>query len=189
MTERPQKNDGITFLGVTCAYPKTFWATLPFALVCATVAFIAYLVWNVAAKPSEAPRRLWTPIVVLTNGIQTIQLDTRRMEFWTPSAKTKDYLAKEGGAIRERDRWEVIPSDDAVVQFGMLLHSDPNVSGYRRTEVWGHGRTIMKPGWWWTMTVATNYTVDKLVGAYRGFWKSPNTVFVEVIDNRGREDQ
>ncbi len=188
MTEQPQRNEGVTLLGVTFAYPRTLWGALPFAFVCAAIAFIVFLVLPSSLKHAEKPRRLWTPIVVLTNGIQTILGDTRRMEFWTPSAKTKDCLAKDGGAIPDRERWEVIPSDEPVLQFGALLRSDPNVAGYRRTEVWGHGRTVPKPGWWWTMTVTTNYSVEMLMRAYRDFWKSPNTVFVEVIDNRGREE-
>ena len=69
----------------------------------------------------------------------------------------------------------------------MLLRTNSNVLGYRRTEVWGHGRTTLKPGWWWTMTVVTNYTVQDFIGAYRGFWKSSNAIFVEVIENPAPE--
>ena len=188
MTEQRQKNDGASFLGVSFAYPKTLWATLPFAFACATIAFIAYLFLHSSPEQSAEPRRVWTPIVIMTNGIQTIQGDMRRMEFWTPSARTKDYVAREGGGVRERDKWEILSSDEPVIEFGKLLRSDSSVAGYRRAEVWGHGRTILKPGWWWTMTVTTNYPVDKLMRTYRDFWKSPNSVFVEVIDNGGIDE-
>jgi hypothetical protein len=73
-----------------------------------------------------------------------------------------------------------------VIEFGKRLRADASVLGYRRVEVWGHGRTVLKPGWWWTMAVSTNYSVDKLNRAYRDFWKSSNSVFVEVTDNRGQ---
>jgi len=180
MSEQPQKNAS------TFACPRTWCGALPSAFVCATIAFIAYLV---ASPHSEPPPRLWIPVVVETNGNQTILGETRQMEFWTPSVKTKDYLLKRGGEIGDKEKWEVIPSDDAVMQFGMLLHSNLNVLGYRRIEVSGQGRTGFKPGWWWTMNVATNYSVGDLAHIYQSFWKSPQTLFVEVIDNRGSNEE
>jgi hypothetical protein len=163
-----------------------FWSTLSLALICATIAFIAWqFMHHTQTHPS---RRLWTPVVVGPDGSETaLQAGTRRLEFWTPSAKTKDYLAGDGGAIRDRDKWEATASDERVQQFGSLLRTNSNVLGYRRTEVWGHGRTGLKPGWWWTTTVTTNYTVLNLMQAYRGFWKSTNAVFVEKIENPGEE--
>jgi hypothetical protein len=163
-----------------------FWSALSVAFVCATFAFITYQLLRPAQ--THPARRLWTPIVVTGEGQETIlQAGTRRLEFWTPSGKTKDHLAREGGGIRERDKWEAIPNDEPVQQFGNLLRTDSNVLGYRRAEVWGHGRTTLKPGWWWTMTVTTNYSVQNLLHAYRGFWKSTNAMFVERIENPGEE--
>src|SRR5882762_9132743 len=93
------------------------WSTLSVALLCATVAFITYQFTR--PGQSRPARRLWTPIVVTGEGRETIlQAGTRRLEFWTPSGRTKDYLAREGGGIRERDKWEAIPSDEPVQQFG-----------------------------------------------------------------------
>lgn len=154
---------------------------------------VALLVWkssqnNGAITAESASPRIWTPILVTPQGDELIQPNTRRFEFWTPSVKTKDYLTKENGNVRERDKWEEVSSEDRVNEFGTLLRSNPYVLGYRRYEVWGHGRTVAKPGWWWAATVTTNYSVGDLVRAYRGFWKSSNSVFVEVIDNRGREE-
>jgi hypothetical protein len=163
-----------------------FWSALSLAIICGALAFIALQVTR--PQPSHSTRRLWTPIVVTPDGTETvIQGGTRRLEFWTPSARTKDHLPRDGGALRDRDQWEAIASDVPVTQFGMLLRTNSNVLGYRRTEVWGHGRTTLKPGWWWTMTVVTNYTVQNFIHAYRGFWKSSNAVFVEVIENPGPE--
>jgi len=166
-------------------------ATISTVLVVVAVLALAiagYVAWGSRHPPVSAPDttpRIWTPIVVTPEGNQMIQPNTLRMEFWTPSSKTKDYLAQDGGAIRERDKWEAIPSEDRVIEFGKVLRSDSSVLGYRRAEVWGHGRTVLKPGWWWTTTVTTNYSVDKLVRTYRDFWKSSNAVFIEVIDNQG----
>jgi hypothetical protein len=179
MSEPSQKNEGASAgqnksCGAVCCL-----------FVCATIAFIAYLVLSPHSAPS---RRLWMPVVVQTNGNQTVLGETRQMEFWTPSARTKDYLHQENGEVVKNEKWEVIPSDDAVLQFGMTLHSNLNVLGYRRVEEWGQGRTGFKPGWWWTMNVLTNYSVVDLAQAYQNFWKAPQPVFVEVIDNRGSDE-
>jgi len=74
-----------------------------------------------------------------------------------------------------------------VQQFGALLRTNANVLGYRRAEVCARDSTDPKPGWWWTMIVTTNYSVQTLLGTYRDFWKSSNSVFVERIENPGEE--
>jgi hypothetical protein len=178
MSEPSQKNES------TSACPKKCCGTACCLFVCATIAFIAYLV--ISPKSGQS-RRLWMPVVVETNGNQTVMGETRQLEFWTPSARTKDYLPKENGEVVDTEKWEAIPSDDAVLQFGMVLHSNLNVLGYRRVEVWGQGRTSFKPGWWWTVNAFTNYSVVDLAHSYEKFWKTPKPVFVEVIDNRGSD--
>ena len=176
MSEQPEKKAG------TFACPRTLCGALSCAFVCATIAFIACLVLS----PHSGPKpRLWIPVVVETNGNQTVLGETRQMEFWTPSVKTKEYLRKVGGEVGDMEKWQIIPSDDAVSQFGLVLHSNVNVLGYRRIEEWGQGRTSYKPGWWWTMNVMTDYSVGDLAHLYREFWKSPQPILVEVIDNRG----
>ena len=180
MSEQPEKNAG------TSACPRTLCGALPWALVCAAIAFIAYLV---VSPHSEPMRRLWIPVVVESNGNQTVLGETRQMEFWTPSVKTKDYLHKEGGEVGDKEKWQIVLSDDAVSQFGVVLHSNRNVFGYRRVEEWGQGRSSFKPGWWWTMNVSTNYSVAELAKDYKAFWKSPQAVLVEVVDNRGSSEK
>jgi hypothetical protein len=165
---------------------------IAFVVVSVVVLVIACMFWqsthSAGVATHEAAPRIWTPILVTPQGDQMVQPNARRFEFWTPSAKTKDFLTKENGNIRDRDKWEEIPGEERVNEFGNVLRSNPNVLGYRRYEVWGHGRTVPKPGWWWAATVTTNYSIDDFVRAYRGFWKSSNSLFVEVIDNRGREE-
>jgi hypothetical protein len=163
------------------ATPNTLLGTVCCVCVCATIAFIVYL----ATPRTELPRRLWTPILIETNGNETIMPESRQLEFWTPSAKTKDYLHIENGQVVPTETWEVISNDDAVEQFGMVLHSNSSIIGYRRVEVWGQGKTSYKPGWWWTLNVFTNYTASDLARTYEGYWKSHQVLFVEVIDNRG----
>jgi hypothetical protein len=94
----------------------------------------------------------------------------------------------ENGQVVPTETWEAISNEDAVLQFGTMLHTNLSVLGYRRIEVWGQGRTNFKPGWWWTLNVLTNYTAGDLAQSYEQFWKSHQTLFVEVIDNRGSVD-
>lgn len=168
------------------ARPTGIWGFLCCLCVCATIALVAYFL---VQRPRPQPRRLWSPVVVETNGNQTTILgETRQLEFWTPSADTKDYLRKEGGKVIDSEKWEMLTNNDAVFQFGIMLRSNVSVLGYRRVEVWGHGRTGLKPGWWWTVDVLANYSVGNLASAYEAFWKSHQLMFVEVIDNRGRDE-
>jgi|SRR5690242_427146 len=179
MNANPIKN------GAASTRSNTFYGAVSCLFICVTIAFIAHLAFSPHSGPA---RRLWLPVVVDTNGDQTtIVGESRQLEFWTPSIKTRDYLHKVGGKIDETDKWQIITNDDAVVQFGHWLRSNSFVLGYRRTEVWGQGRTGFKPGWWWTLNVLTNYPVGELGRTYEAFWKSHRMVFVEVIENRGSE--
>ena len=177
MSEPNQKSGGFSLC------PGTFWGAVSVAIICATVIIIYS---RVATPKTGEARRLWTPIVVETNGSQTILGDTRQMEFWTPSANTKKFVKADNDPAYSKEKWQVI-SDDTVNQFGATLHSNRNVLGYRRVEVWGQGRTGFKPGWWWSVNVTTNCPVSELTRAYQDFWKPPSAMFIEVIDNRGSE--
>jgi hypothetical protein len=183
MSEPPRKNEAVPSSDAPGAYPRTLWGSLPYILVCATIVLVAYFL----APRMTPPRRLWVPIVVQKDGSQTPLGETRQMNFWTPSVRTRDYMTNRAGAGSSPDKWQMIASDEPVMQFGLLLHSNANVFGYRRTEVWGHGRTVFKPGWWWTVNVTTNYSVAELGNVYQSFWKCTAPVFIEVVDNRGSE--
>jgi hypothetical protein len=174
MNEPQKKEDA-------AACSKRSFCLLCCVCVCATICFVAYLF----VSRTEPARRLWLPVVVQTNGDQTILGDTRQLEFWTPSVKTRDYLHKQGDEVVPTEKWEVLSNDDAVLQFGSVLHTNRNVLGYRRVEVWGQGRTSFKPGWWWTVNVLSNYSGGEMGRMYQQYWNSSQAVFIEVIDNRG----
>jgi hypothetical protein len=156
------------------------------ACVCALVAFLVVRYMQPRAQP---PRRLWWPVVVNTNGSETVLGDYRQFEFWTPSVKTKEYLQTMGGQVSAQEKWEALPNEDAVLQFGTLLHSNKNVLGFRRVEVMGQGRTNFKPGWWWTVNVLSDYSAGEMGHVYQVFWKTPQAVFIEVIDNHGHTEE
>jgi hypothetical protein len=151
----------------------------------AAICFVAYLL----VGQSGTPLRLWSPVVVDPSGKETILGDTRQLEFWTPSVKTKDYLLKDtNGAFADSEKWQVFSNEDALLKFGNILHTNKNILGYRRVEAWGQGRTPFKAGWWWTVNVMTNYSAAELGQTYQSFWSAQQTVFIEVIDNRGRSE-
>jgi len=121
-------------------------------IICGTIAFIA---WLILSPRAETPRRLWMPVLVQTNDTVSVLGETRQVEFWTPSAKTKDFLTGDGHELAETEKWQIIPSEETVTKFGMMLHT--KLANFRIPpgEVWGHGHTSFKPGWWWTLSVAT----------------------------------
>ena len=158
-----------------------------FLFGCACVSAAVALAVCLWVSPRQPPRRLWVPVIVETNGDQTILAETRQLEFWTPSARTRDFLHQKNGEIADTERWQALSNEDAILQFGLLLRSNTDILGFRRVEVWGQGRTGFKPGWWWTVNVFTNYSVADLGRTYQKFWNAPYPVFIEVIDNRGSE--
>ncbi len=178
MNEMPKKTEG------TAKSSNTLYRFMRTLLICITVILIACIF----APHLPPTQRLWTPVLVATNGDITVLGASRQLEFWTPSAKTKDYLHMEQGQVVPTETWEVISNDDVVRDFGMMLHTNANVLGYRRVEAWGHGRTTYKPGWWWTVDVFTNYTATDLARSYEAFWQSHQVVFVEVVDNPGASE-
>ena len=88
--------------------------------------FILLLAYLFVPHPHEA-RRLWTPDLIQTNGTETVLGESRQLEFWTPSAKTKDYLHMENGQVVPTETWEAISNEDAVLQFGTMLHTNLSV--------------------------------------------------------------
>jgi hypothetical protein len=166
------------------AAPAVMFSTVSVICICATIAFVAYL-----NSPRPEARRLWKPLLIDTNGNSITLPESRQLEFWTPSAKTKDYLHTEKGEVVPTETWQALSNDDPVMQFGNVLHTNSYVLGYRRVEAWGQGTTIYKPGWWWTVNVYTNYTANDLARTYESFWKSHQVVFIEEIDNRGIADK
>jgi hypothetical protein len=178
MNELPPKDQN------AAASTGTLIGTLCCLCICATVAFLIYM----SVPHNEPPRRLWKPVLIDTTGGETILPETRQLEFWTPSAKTKDYLHLEKGQIVPTEAWEAISNDDPDIAFGAILHTNTAILGYRRVEVWGQGQTTYKPGWWWTVNAFTNYMAVDLARTYNDFWQSHQVLFVEVIDNRGSEE-
>lgn len=89
-----QENEGINVLGQKFDYPKAIHGTVAVCVGWISIALIiCFSVHNFVHASKEqinAIRELltWTPIEVSADGKLT-QQDTKRIEFWTPSSKTK----------------------------------------------------------------------------------------------------
>lgn len=170
----------VKVLGQVVEYPETAHGVLAVLTVCVAIVFIVYFVVHGPAENvrtiAGAFRTVESPKAGETKDVP----GTSRLEFWTPGAKTADYLkSKEGDSA-----WEANASDERVKAFGELLKGMKGVDGYRRYEVWGHGVSEFKPGWWWVIRVRDPFTVERLISEYRTYWKTPWPMFVEVLENK-----
>jgi hypothetical protein len=170
----------IKILGQVVEYPETMHGVVFAVAVCVAIVFV---VWIVVHGPAEnvrtiagAFRTVESPKAGETKDVP----GTSRLEFWTPSAKTVDFLKSKEGL----SAWEANATEERVKAFGELLKAKPGVNGYRRYEVWGHGVTEFKPGWWWVVRVREPFTAEQLIAEYRKFWGTDWPLFVEVLENR-----
>lgn len=117
----------------------------------------------------------------------------RQVGFWTPSADTENSLSDFYGGqanIPEDDRWEVIDSEDPVAEFGEYLVKElgDDLAGYRRHKVVGRGRTLVKSGWWWIVSVKEGAGAEKINRIYRTFWKNSGSIYFESVDAEAASD-
>src|SRR5579871_3589873 len=96
-----------------------FFAAICCVGICGMVCFVAYSNTN-----HTQPRRLWSPMIVGSTNGGTILGETRQLEFWTPSSKTKDYLHQEKGEVTPTEKWQIIGSEDPLLEFGSMLRSN-----------------------------------------------------------------
>jgi hypothetical protein len=185
MSDQSEEKNGITILGQTLVYPKTLYGALCVLFLSSAIVSSLYIIFHATPAQIKAFHSLYATVKVDAETKETVENDTLRYEFWTPSSKTKDYVEKHEGEVAQRDKWELDVTEDKVIKFGETLRGTSGVEGYRRVEAWGHGRSRFKPGWWWTMRVNRGYSVEKLAKEYREFWGTTEPMFIEVFDNKG----
>jgi hypothetical protein len=103
--------------------------------------------------------------------------DQYRIQFWTPSARTK-----ETPGVKE---W--LKVDESMLdQFAELLMNSHIVKGYSRYEVIGAGLGVRKVGEWWSATLVEGVTVKEFLTEYNKFWKPGNdSTYMEVMHLSG----
>jgi hypothetical protein len=176
------ERNGVEILGQHFDYPDTSWGAAAAGAVCVLIAWLGWLILNSEPGQIKAVGDAWRSITVSPNDEQKVEENAYRIEFWTPSSRTKEAYAGEG--VPEHDRWEQLDNDEKVEEFGELLKSDSRVQGYRRFEEFGHGRTRGKWGWWWIVGVERSFRVEDLVQKYRDHWGTDDEIYVEVIRRR-----
>jgi len=181
MSDRSQR-PGIVLMGQVIEWPANAWGAAAFIALSAVFAFAAYLIFDFAM---HAPKdrindvhRLWTSV---RYGIDNKALEkpegVRKIEFWTPSSKT----APVDATLEKKDEWERGVTEEKVAEFGEKLRAlDLGVTGFRRWEVLGHGRTAPKAGWWWSMTVKSCFEIPRFLAFYREYWGSPDSIYMEI---------
>jgi hypothetical protein len=116
--------------------------------------------------------------------------DNYTISFWTPSAATQSYwdeYRNAGNAVPANDVWEDTDVKAKADNFAGRLSTLDGVLGFRRYDVVGKGRHVLKPGHWWTITAKSSFKLQTLIRTYREFWNCPDSVYAEV-QSRVRAD-
>lgn len=178
MNDNEKKPEGgIEILGQVFYYPQTIYGVISVACV---IAGICIIVWIIAVKAN--PKVVETIAGPFLIGRATIEKTEPAeggylIQFWTPSAKTKE--SKDVAA------WEKVGSDDRLNEFADRLLKDRRVHGYRRYEVIGQGIGERRYGDWWVMSVNNDYSITDFVKTYQDFWKNEGGIYVEVLHSGG----
>ena len=179
----PSERRGIEILGQRLEYPDSPWGAIAVGVLCVLGGFVAWLVVE-RADPARLKELgyVWRSISVQPDDDLEVQAGAYRLEFWTPSARTKD--AYNGRDVPEKDKWEILQDETKVLEFGDKLKADARVEGFRRFEEFGHGRTDRKWGWWWIVGVKDDFSVRDLIRLYRGHWGAEDRIYIETIRRR-----
>ena len=174
-------NNRLELFGQKIPFPNNKWAALSVAIVAISLCVIAYIV-------IQSPTALET-IQVLRTGqlLQGGKVEStgknQLIQFWTPSAKTKN------ANVEDIEPWEKLESDDMAIAFGNILRSDQRISGFRRYEVYGTGLRGLKAGFWWVVTAKQDYKLAEFKETYRTFWKNEKSIYIEVIREGGGQQE
>jgi hypothetical protein len=96
-----------------------------------------------------------------------------QIQFWTPSARTKE-------AVDVKD-WEKMDSDDKLDVFAGKLMQARIIKGYRRYEVTGAGFGSRRVGAWWVSSNDTDFNIGNFLRTYLDFWKpGDDKVYMEI---------
>ena len=116
---------------------------------------------------------------------QTITLDGKaftppkgpiQVQFWTPSARTKE--------AQDIKDWERMVDDDKLNNFAERLMRQKIVTGYRRYEVTGAGIAGTKIGAWWVST--GDFKFVEFLKLYDEVWKpGTDNVYMEITPAAG----
>lgn len=172
----------LEILGQKISYPKDKYGTFSIAVIGVVVVLSVYITLVVGKEATTAIANSY--ISGKTSDGKDLSARSYQIQFWTPSAKT----ISTPGDIDQKwqidvlNRGQIEKEND---QFGeKLTHSD-KVSGLRRYEIYGKGRSTAKYGYWWILTVKQDYKIQDFVNEYKEYWKTNDTVYIEVYNFKG----
>lgn len=179
-------NDRIEILGQKISYPNTGWAALSVTVVALSICAIVYML-NYGPKALEIHSGTFSfSTGQLTQGGNIESTGQNYLiQFWTPSAKTKNTKAE------DIEPWEKLENDDKVISFGNTLLSEKQkrINGFRRYEVYGAGLGGQKFGYWWVVNVTRDYKLAEFKETYRAFWKNEKNIYIEILREGGRQER
>ena len=162
-------------------YPSTWYGVATVFLVCFTIVAIVSLLLQSKLKIEAKDLKVsFVDGRLTTGGDVNDKNDSYKIGFWTPSLKTVEYWKSEK-FIEDKDKWEQNITENQVVEFANILLVKKVLLGYRRSEVYGKGRSVSKPGYWWIATFKNDFTPKDFAKAYIDFWHSPDSIYVEII--------
>lgn len=163
----------LEILGQIIYYPRTIWGMLSVVSVLVGICIIVWII-TVKANPKNIEVITGSFTLARSTSEKTAPIEGRyQIQFWTPSAKTKE--------SKDVPTWEKVDTDEKLNKFAEHLQKDSRVRGYRRYEVSGQGIGLRRNGMWWVMTVDDDYEVVNFVKAYQEFWKNEGSIYVEVL--------
>lgn len=166
----------IELLGQGFRYPKSITGALSVLGTLSAICFIVYSFLNADSEKLEQIR-VWSSMFLGKEGKPTQSSGSKQIQFWTPSIKT----SQSNGKLED---WEMDVTQEQVSEFGDKIYELDEVNGYRRYEVFGHGKSNKKWGWWWVVNVNNSFKPEQLSSVYREFWNnSDQNIYVEILNS------
>lgn len=163
------------------------YALIGIAGLLATIIVVLLILFVLYPKPFLQLSTVYYSGRYLTEDEEVKSESVYKLGFWTPSSKTREHWfnikkANPSLTVKDANQWEIDKGDDInstkfASGFGCV---DCPVTGYRRYEVIGKGRGIEKPGFWWEVTIRSDYQLKWFIAEYRRFWGAPDDVYLEV---------
>lgn len=195
----------LSFLGLRIPYPRSFVEVLALALLFGLVGLVLYRVTDKDFF-TAAKGKLFQFFEVSPDGKVKELPGYIRYGFWTPGPNTEKgpeappteapprppgefpqaQASPETGTPQlvqadPLEAWEKEVTEKKLAEFGARLTTELHAQGYRRTEVVGYGRTKLKRGWWWIVTLPASVSPEELGAFYRYNFGTKKVIYLETL--------
>ena len=176
----------VEVLGQKFTFPNTNVKLKAFVAFLVSAVFVIYLAMKHGYTVEQSTKGL-----IFKSGLLDDQINLKNgfiLSFWTPSDNSGKYFTKQDSLEYP---WQYMDQQYETVNkdFGDKIITELDFSGYRRTLIYGEGKSSgFKEGWWWSVNVTnTKYNeefLENFKGTYVNFWHPSSNwkdVYVEVI--------